>query len=200
MPQQILAFILVALLASSWAQAEEVPGSVSYVSTLEQTLCKSPGGPKTGELYLGTSVVAKEQRGDWVLVAVEGWVRAASLQSAPPAQKPAREEAPSPLVVGSFSTRHVTEGVPQERVYLDLVLKNNSPRPVAVWKAALVGEDRATGELLLREVVSDDSAAIPVGGQGQVSFFWEPHERAFNVVLGATPAKIQFRLIEVEID
>ncbi|MCB0322453.1 MAG: hypothetical protein KDD69_02735 [Bdellovibrionales bacterium] len=179
--------------------ADDQVGHSFFIEGTSQPFCKTPGGPKKGDLYSSTEVTVLEQRGAWSRVSVEGWVKSAALGSEAAEQSsPLQVSDKSPLEVVGFSTKEVREGLAAPRLYLQLKVKNVSAKHIRGWSGLLVAQDTSQA-VLFREPVSDDSADVAPGAEREVSFYWEPREQPFSVLKSASPETVQLTLYKVEL-
>ena len=179
------------------SQAEEGDTTGRYIGLPQQPLCSSPGGPKKGDLFLGTPVTTAETRGEWIHVTVDGWVRVNSLSSGVPAAYAPASEDDGLITLVSFSVKEVSDGVPRPRLYLRVHLKNRTKEKIVRWSAFLIATYKDQEEELFRETVSDDRNPLPPEGEADVQFYWEVGETPYHVLKNTPSSKLTLKLLDV---
>ena len=99
------------------------------------------------------------------------------------------------LKVTDFITAHRTD-IDPPRMYVTLTLKNLTANPISKWSGMLVAQTE-DGKVVFREQISQDSAKINSNSSTEASFYWEPHEDAYDRLLAAEKMKIKFSLGKV---
>ncbi len=176
------------------AQTEAVMGRIK---TVRQALTVDPGGRKRGELYTNAPVQIIEERGAWVKVRTEGWVRKNSVATSEKTINPKNATAlnESGFALKSYFVRYESSKGDSPRMYVDLTLANFTKKPIYRWRALLVGKD-TSGKLLFSEVITDDSADFKPGETKKVSFYWKNGEAPYEPLKSA---KDDTSLIKLEI-
>lgn len=198
---KILSYLLTILLFANFAysQTETAVKQNLVVKQASIPMTRSPSGGKMGEIYINTPVTVEKEEREWVLVTLKAWVKKEGLGSFAASSPAASATRPSDiLIIETFSTRIVQEGLPEKRVYLTLKLKNKSNAPIESWKGILVAQ--ANSAVAFREQISDDTKTIPPGQTIELNFYWEPSEPPFQHLQNATPESLKLELYQVVID
>lgn len=198
---KILSYLLICLLLPTLAtaQTEVATKTNMIIKQASVMMARAPRGGKMGELYINSPVSVEKEEGEWVLVSLKTWIKKDGLGTSVAAvATPNTGKASDVLVIETFSTRIVEQGLPEKRVYLTLKLKNNSAAPIAAWKAILIAQEDST--VFFREPISDDTKVIPAGQSVELNFYWEPNEPPFKHLENSTPESFKLQLSQVVLE
>ena len=202
---KILSFILINLVLQNFAVAQTEHQQNLIVKQPSIIMTRTAKGGKMGEVYINSPVTVEKEDGEWALVSIKAWVKKEGLGATAAANPPTPSvaKASDVLIIESFSTRTVEQGLPEKRVYLALKLKNNSSAPITSWKAILVAQAIpivANDEVLFRESISDDSKTIAPGQTIEINFYWEPSEVPFQYLKDVTPQTLKLELYQLVLE
>lgn len=183
--------LLTAVLLPLSAAAEQL-----YVQSANQKLLTAPHGASLATLSANTPAVMVEDKGDWVKVSIEGWVRRNTLTS-----RAAQVAAPSsgqPIELASYTVERKEEKG-QKKVDLTLKVKNNTSSTVSSWRAIMTVQDRSTNQVLFSISVSHDDANIAPGKTGEVTYYFDWSEQQYDILLNNYPNNLKISLFRVEV-
>lgn len=198
-----LVFILTIFFGNALADdsTEKSENSKMIVKKPSVAMTRTARGGKMGELYINSPVEVLKEEGDWLMVNIKTWVKKADLANEVKRNTNTSSKIIMPskeLVLDSYSTRIVKEGLPEKRVYLTLKLKNNTKVRVQDWEALLVATVK--DEVVFRESLSDDNKVIEPGKTIEVNFYWEPSEKPFSYLENASPKDTLLKLYKVKLN
>jgi hypothetical protein len=160
--------------------------NTARIKTVRQAFTVNPGGRKRGELFTNAPVEIIEERGDWLKVRAEGWVRKNSVATNKKVISPKNATAlnDSGFTLKSYKFRYESSIGSTPRMYVDLNLGNYTKKPIYRWRALLVAKDK-TGKVLFSEPVTDDSADFKPGQSKNVAFYWQNGEPPYEPLKSA---------------
>ncbi len=195
----LISTLICSYIAIETAQCQVADNSTKATMIVKQpsvVMARTARGSKMGELYINSPVTVEKEDGEWVLVSLKSWVKKDGLGVTAVAQptKTMIGQASTELVIESFSTKIVQDGLPEKRVYLTLKLKNKTAQVINAWKALLIAQSGET--VYFREQISDDTKSIPAGQSIELNFYWEPSEPPYQHLYNANAESFKLELYQ----
>jgi uncharacterized protein YgiM (DUF1202 family) len=180
---------------------------VLYVRVDSENLRDAPKGERLGTLAQGTKMTVLETEGNWVKVAVQGWIWKASTtdDSTFVAKAAAAQKGPA-LELMDFETKLLPVNVNVSRFSAEAVLtlkvKNNTQTRIKAWKAVVIVKN-AFGDVLLRARLTDGTADIAAGATEEASFSWEDNQfiddEPYDKLAAYSKENLRLELTEVQL-
>ncbi len=193
----LLALSSAALFQNS-AHAEGDDPSTLIVNENGEAVRSSPGGSLIGTINKKVRVKKVEQRGDFIRVSIDGWIREGGLSSEETVSKAPVEQ--SVLAVVSYEIRRLTKNETGDapRVLVKLRVKNQGGTVIPKWSAFLVAQN-GQGRELLRSVVSGGEKGLQPQEVQEYNFYWKSGEKEYDALVSESPESIKILLTGVSL-